>query len=195
MVYYFKKLISLPLFRHKSGAGFTLIELMVSLAIFAAIIGIGVGVFLSSFRVQSQAQEVSQILDNARFALERIAKSIRVSRVETANTPLDSPTSSLDIYHFRRAKDLKYKLENEKVKEVEDPTGSSLESELTGERVEVKNLSFFIQGVGAGDNRQPQVTIVLKVRPRIERWQGEDISLQTTVSQRCLEKVPSCVYP
>lgn len=179
-----------------NNKGFTLIELMVSLAIFAAVVGISVNLFTASFRTQRKAQRLQDVLDNARFSLERMAKAIRVSCIKTPDTGPNNSTSTLDVYHFRRAKHLQYRLANGRIKEIENPGGADeIESDLTGERIQVDKLGFFVQGVGPADDRQPQATIVLNFEPNIEKWEGGAIRIQTTVSPRFLEKFwpsPEC---
>lgn len=174
--------------------GFTLIELMVSLTIFIVVVGSGLGVFLSFYRSQRQVQQLQDVLDNSRLALERMTKSIRVSCVKTATTSVSGMgTTSLSFYHFRRDKDLKYTLDQGKVVEIDVDSGEKYA--LTGEKIKVRDLRFYVQNVGEEGGEfqdQPLVTIILAVEPILENMEGETISLQTSVSQRCLEDREAC---
>ncbi len=60
-------------------SGFTLIEVMVSLAIFASIVG-GVTAFaVNTIKAQQRSRAMQEAMDNARYAIDDFAKNIRTS--------------------------------------------------------------------------------------------------------------------
>ena len=64
---------------HKCCAGFSLIEVLVSMAIFALIIG-GVVLFsVRSIEANSKSRAMQNAIDNARFAIESVNKKVRTS--------------------------------------------------------------------------------------------------------------------
>lgn len=165
--------------------GFTMIELLVVMAIFTVVIGISADIFTSSFAAQRQARKLQDILDNARYALERIAKTARVSCV--LNSSAVSSTSSLKLYHFRRKKKLIYEVENDKLMEKELGAGG-VEASLIGENVDIERLRFRLRGVGTSNNQQTRITIFLGLSPKLPKYEDQIIDLQTTISPRFLEK-------
>lgn len=66
-------------YKLKTSAGFSLIELIVAIAIFAVIIG-GVVLFsVRSIQAHTKSQAMQGAIDNARFAIEALNKKIRTS--------------------------------------------------------------------------------------------------------------------
>lgn len=172
----------------KSGGfrkGFTMIELLVVVAIFVVVVGVSADIFTSSFAAQRQARKLQDILDNARYGLERIAKTARVACV--LNSDSVTSTSNLKLYHFRRDQKLIYKEDNGNLIEKEE--GGGVEASLIGsENVDIERLNFKLQGVGLGDDQQPRITIFLGLKPKLPEYEEQVINIQTTVSTRFLEK-------
>lgn len=165
-----------------SRAGFTMIELLIVIVIFSIVIGISAEIFSSTFAAQKQARQLQGVLDNARYALERIAKSTRVSCVLPS-----SSSSSLAMYHFRRKEKLVYELDSNN-NLVETETDSGIQANLIGENMDIERLKFTLRGLGRGDGQQPRVGISLRIKPKLPKYKEESINLQTSISPRFLEK-------
>lgn len=178
--------------KHKtlnSKGGLTLIEILVSITIFSVVIGIITDVTLNMIRAEAIATSNQVALDNGRFILQRIAKAVRVSVIKT---PSNLNSSEIELEHPRRGI-VKYFLNSGRI--VEQIGGlASTNSFLDSSSVTVENFKFNIKGADDGmDNRQPQVTIIMKLKPPNARQQElPSINIQTTLSQRCLDKSSSC---
>lgn len=61
----------------KPISGFTLIELIVTIAVFSIVLLTGIDVMVSVFRAQAKAIALKDVLDNARFSLELMSREIR----------------------------------------------------------------------------------------------------------------------
>jgi len=61
----------------KTNRGFTLVELIVSLGIFTAVMFIATGALLSIINVNKKAQAQQSAINNINFALENMARNIR----------------------------------------------------------------------------------------------------------------------
>lgn len=61
-----------------TGKGFTLIEMMVAVTIFAIVMMIGVGALLALVETNRRAQAINSVMNNLNAALESMARSIRV---------------------------------------------------------------------------------------------------------------------
>jgi len=171
--------------------GLTLIEILISLAIFGTTVGVITDITMSMLRAQEVATSNQIALDNGRFILQRIAKTIRVSVIKTPGNDLDSSTIKLE--HPRRGI-VEYFLngDNRIVERIgEDATTDSF---LDSSSVTVERFIFNIKGADDGtDDRQPQVTIVMKLKPpKAKNKELPSINIQTTLSQRCLDKSTSC---
>jgi len=84
----------------KREAGFTLLEMLVSLAVFSVALLIIMVTLFSVFNAQRKAIAIQNAQDNLRFAFEHMTKEIRVGRVfhcgisGTLTQPQDCPNGS-----------------------------------------------------------------------------------------------------
>ncbi|MFH1098524.1 MAG: GIY-YIG nuclease family protein [Candidatus Uhrbacteria bacterium] len=69
----------------KSGAGFTLMELLVALGVFAITVGILADLFLVASRRQAETVAAAEIQGEARIIFERIAREMREGSVDYAS--------------------------------------------------------------------------------------------------------------
>jgi len=58
--------------------GYSLIELLVAIGIFATVVAIMSGMFMTSLRGQKKAVTVQNVADNIRYAMEIMSKEIRM---------------------------------------------------------------------------------------------------------------------
>ncbi|MCX6723587.1 MAG: type II secretion system protein [Candidatus Staskawiczbacteria bacterium] len=75
--------------------GFTLIEIIVVMAVFMFIIGAGIGLFLSIVKSQKRILAEQQLINQISYAEEYMSKALRMAVKDSAGTCLtdDSPTS------------------------------------------------------------------------------------------------------
>ena len=59
--------------------GFTLLELIVSIAIFSIVVIAATSIMMSVFRAQAKAVAIKNVLDNARFSLELMTRELRTA--------------------------------------------------------------------------------------------------------------------
>lgn len=170
--------------RGSAHQGFTLVELLVAVSIFTIVIAASTGAFISVLQAQRKAFAMQSVMDGSRFALESMAKAIRMSRIVTS-----SDGSSLKICH--PTKGVAYDADCPEVNGLRPViyqlVGTQIQENavaLTSSKINIENLWFEIEGVGTGDGRQPIVTIVLKASDLNNR---ANINLQTTISQRELD--------
>jgi len=169
--------------------GFTLIEILVSLAVFSLILGILSEVFVSSSRSQRKTLASREILDQTSFLLEYMSRSIRMAKKDDLG---DCISLNLNFEKTRLGQGIKFKnyqdicqefylesniLKEEKGGAVSDLTSSNL-------KVAVFNLGPDDSwSPSPGDNKQPKVTIFLEVQGK----ENARIKIQTTVAQRNLD--------
>ncbi len=77
----------------KSGAGFTLIELIVVMAIFLFIIGAALAIFISMIQHQRRVLSEEQILNQISYIEESMSKALRMAKTETVETCLKDVAS------------------------------------------------------------------------------------------------------
>ncbi len=163
--------------------GFSLIEIMVSLAIFAIVVVVATGALLSTIDATKKAQATQTVLTNLNLALEGMTREIRTG--SDYIVPTDGKSISfLDKSGVTR---VEYSfvggVSPEKGKIVKNEAGIS--ENITAPEVDIKNLKF-IKSSNTID--QPKVFITLKgIAGNIQKYRT-DFEIQTTVSQRKLNR-------
>lgn len=160
----------------RTNSGFTLIELITSLAIFSVLIAILSALFISSLTMQRRAFNIQQLVENSNFILDAMTKEVRTARVRTSASPSDI----LDFANTS-SESVQYSLAGGSVHRTVNGTDTVMNSNA----VEFTRLQFYISGVATGDKRQPRITIVASLRSR-EVNQRQSMDIQTTLSQRYL---------
>ncbi len=161
--------------------GFTLIEIIVSLAIFSVLVMIVGGVSVASLNLERKALNLKKVEENSRFVLELMSRELRVA--DPINTPDNvCPGSGGSFISFTHPVNgnIEYDLVNSQI--VRRVNG--VESAISNPDVEIASLLFCISGNLAGDRNQPKVSIVLRVRAGGLAGQATTFDLQTTVSER-----------
>ena len=167
----------LPTSAGKPDRGFTIVELLVATAVFSIVVMVVSGVFISAVGSQRKNVNNQEVLDNARFVLEAIGRSVRQSDITTA----DGTSSTLAVNHPVKGA-ITYSLNAVTGQVLENGVGLSASS------VFVERLSFVVSGSAATDLLQPRVTISLGIRNKNQK-PGTDtaVNLQTTVTPRNLQ--------
>ena len=173
----------------KKNAGFTLIEIIVVIALTSGVFAAAAGIFVQATKMQRRAFFIQKVQENVGFVLESMAKEIRVSSISTPNTGCPgSPAQSLSIVHPVNGS-IDYFLFNtlfgaELHRRL---PASGIDTVLNSTDVQVTRLGFCISGNTVNDNTQPRVTILLTVtngHPNPDH--NITVDIQTTVSQRLL---------
>ena len=74
----------------KVKPGFTLIEMMVAVSLFAIVMMVGVGALLSLIEANKRAQALNSVVNNVNIAVESMARSIRVGTTYHCETDGES---------------------------------------------------------------------------------------------------------
>lgn len=162
----------------KLRAAFTLVELLVSIGIFAVITTIAVGGFVSVLKSERQVAGLLAANSNISLSIEQMAREMR-----TGYNFCTVRSCLLSELNFRNARgdDITYRLQSGAI---ERRVNSSPFQKITADNVDVKYLKFYLQGREAGDGQQPRVTIALGVAPKGVGLKENITNLQTTVSAR-----------
>jgi prepilin-type N-terminal cleavage/methylation domain-containing protein len=147
--------------------GFTLIELIVAVGLFASVMTIAAGAYLTIIRLNQQAQAIATGIDNVSFALESMTRNIRSGSdygcgiTSGTDCPYPSGDTSFtfkDVY----ADSTTYSLGSGVIQETING-GSAIN--LTDPSVNITSLKFYVSGTrsysASGDILQPYVTIAI----------------------------------
>lgn len=127
-------------------SGFTLLEVIVVVALFAILVIVVVDVYLLALRAQRQTSYRQKALSSARTVIETIARSVRTSEIDYSfnygapSGGIVNPESSLALIDQTGQK-VQYILDNGRVK-INTPNGLYLLTDST--EIQVVNLDFYI---------------------------------------------------
>ena len=161
--------------------GFTLIEIIVAIGIFTAVITMALATFLNISDIQRKAGALRAINDNLNFALEIMSREIRTGK----NYCLSScGVSSFNLINSQNDS-VVYRLNSNFIERSSDNGSTFLR--LTSPEIKIDDLIFIVKGETAGDQKQPMVTVILN-SSSVDKKAGElKLNIQTTVSQRKLD--------
>lgn len=166
--------------------GFTLLEMLVSIAIFSVVIISSIGVLLSISAGQAKSSSAQVIQDNIRYTLELMTKELRQAGTYTPSSCNGSQCAVLTFVSASGA-NVTYCLSSGTVKRSTGSQSCATEgSPLTSDEVEITTLHFYVVGSQAGAlDGQPRATIVLKGNSRTAKLaEQSSFSLQSTVTRR-----------
>ena len=175
--------------------GFTLLEIVVAASVFSIAVGAMVSLFMFAIQGQRNAIARQNLVENTRFAIERMARQIRLATRDESGSCLgagnDGSTfafsgSSLTFLDYRNpARCVTYDVQAGKIvmqQDAEDPV------DLTSNDIIINNLEFTVQGERKDDGVQPRVTIFVGATASGGNPQtAPALKIQTTVSVRNLD--------
>jgi len=184
-----QKSFTRPNFLKKNLGGFTLVELLVTVAIFSLIVSAASGVFVSALKAQRRSLATQELLDQTSFLMEYMSRAIRMAKKDDLagvnclsgnKINYELTRSGLGI-KFRNYKDecQEFYLDGNQLKEAK---AGSLYA-LTSNHLRVSKFNINLSGQTQTDDLQPRVTLFLE----IEGKEKSKIRLQTTISQRNLD--------
>lgn len=188
---------------NKTEKSFSLIEMIVAMAVFSLVLGSVIGIFVSAIRTQTETLAFQKILDEASYSMEYMGRAIRMAQkdyggscVATAGTNYGDGAAPMTYIKFLNyetppegPKCQEFGLESSRLYEKKpSPTGQSIP--LTSSNFQVPSINFNIMGDAVSgspptpDPLQPRVTISFTV----QKPDGTSkFQIQTTVSQRNLD--------
>ncbi len=160
--------------KKKSQKGFTLIEMMVSVSIFAIVVMISMGAIFTVVDSNKKAQSLKSVMNNLNFALETMTRTIKTGQMQsftsggnTISTQIFDPTISNVTYTYRTdASGVGYV----------ELSRDGVVSRITAPEVNITNLKFY--GV------KPMVVMVVQGTVKLDERISSDFNIQTTVTQR-----------
>ena len=162
------------------NAGFTLIEMLVTVLVFSMLVIIITGIFAQAVRVERQAVLSQRIQENAMYVLESMAKEIRVSDIIDQDSPncAAAPLDHITINHPVNGV-ITYRLNSSGNIERQSSSTTIVNSSVT----QFTRFNFCITGSGINDNQSAKVTTLISIKNR-EGVGQISINLQTTVVSR-----------
>ncbi|MAF59282.1 hypothetical protein CL631_00315 [bacterium] len=186
----------------KDKRGFTLVEMLISTALFAVVMLVSVGSLLSLVDANRRAQSLKSVINNLNFALENMSRNIRVGRTyhchNSVNPPgnLDEPKDCQNggiLFAFEAhdgdtgtaSDQIIYRIKDNKMEK--SANGGSTFTGITAEEVNITDMQFYVDGTASNDEEQPLVVITISGTAGVTAAQQTSFDIQTTVSQRLLD--------
>jgi prepilin-type N-terminal cleavage/methylation domain-containing protein len=169
--------------------GFTLIEMMVSVALFAIVMLIGVGALLSLIDANRKAQAINSVMNNLNFAVESISRNLRVGTNYNCNGTGDcSGGKSISFISSEgKAMEYRYNFSNPNWKKIEFSEEGGDFIAITAKEVTIDNFKLYVKGTSPLDNFQPRVVMIIQGTAGVKDNIKTKFNLQTMVSQRILD--------
>ena len=171
--------------------GFTLVEILVAVAIFSIVVSVAIGIFVMAMKSQRKILAQQQLLDQTSYVMEYMSRAIRMARKDLTGSCIGT---NLNYLLTHSGQGIKFKNYNGICQEFylysdgtlfqlkENKAGVDLA--LTSPNLIVKNFIITSSGWGQDDNLQPATTMFLDIA---DAQNLAEIKIQTTISQRNLD--------
>ena len=171
--------------------GFTLIEMMVAVALFSIVMTISVGSLLSLVDANRKAQSLKSVMNNLNFALENMSRTMRVGTnydCGSVGSPLDCAVSGSNRINFEDSSGINvvYRY-NSGSQGIERSVDSEPFLSITAPEVRIEDLRFYVTGASSFDNFQPKVVMTIRGFAGVNEKVKTNFNLQTAISQRVLD--------
>lgn len=188
----------------QNNKGFTLVEMMVSVAIFSIVVMISLGAILTILDANRKARTLTEVMNNLNFSIEMITRSLKTG-VEPdyflSDRILHVNAIVLDESGFQREKTRYWRDEDQNgrgfiaqcVNTSEDVNcDPSQWVPITSDLVDIESFEVLVVGGGSNNDLiQPRTQIVISGTVQVNEKISSSFSLQTSVSQRRLNIVGS----
>jgi len=196
-----KKRLLQPTTYNLLPSGFTLIEILVSVAIFTTVMVIALGALLAMSESDRKAQTLKSVINNLNFSLDAMSRSMRTGVNYHCDVTQEPDTSVRDCastgatsmaFLSAEGQTIHYCRGNDSICDsggtaVLVSKGGSAYAPLTASEVVITNLVFYV--TGAEDlSLQPRVVILLSGEVPVSGSQTSVFDLQTSVTQRLYDQ-------
>ena len=180
-------------------AGFTLVEMIISVGLFAIVMVVCVSALLALVHANRRAQALQSVMNNLNIALDGMVRSARMGSnyhcgAGNNNQAKDCDSSAGDtLFAFEpfgntNADDPWVYSFNAATHRIEKSEGGSLAIPVTAPEVSIEDMRFYVVGTDPGDTRQPKVVIVIKGTAGVFGSNAHtSFHIQATAVQRVLD--------
>lgn len=180
--------------------GFTLIEMLVSVAIFSIVMVMALGSLLSLSEANRKAELLSSATNNFDSVVDSMTRAVRTgSRYHcgggTLTTTADCAASGSNEFAFLSAsgQTTVYELDTSGCANgigciVRSTDGGSTFTSITSPDIIVTSLKFYVIGSTNGDTVQPKVVMLMSGYVTITGLQQTTFNIQTSVTQRLYDQ-------
>jgi prepilin-type N-terminal cleavage/methylation domain-containing protein len=171
--------------------GYTLIELIVSIAIFSVVMLLATSAYLALISYTHQARATSTLMTNLSYAVDQMSREIRTGTNYACGSGGDCVGGTSFSFTNDQGHAVTYILADGALARCVDQSSCSAAnaSPLTDAAVTISNLQFYAKGTGtygAGDKQQPYV--VMAVKGSVSAGDRTiSFSIETSATQRLID--------
>lgn len=183
----------------KKTSGFTLIEVLVSISIFSIVMLIATGAVFTIVESNKKTHSLKSVMTNLNFALESMARDMRVGFNYRCNGAGDCITGGTTfIYKANRDVDgdgfynsadsndqIEYTVSGERLTKRIYSNGQAAVP-VTASEIHILSMNFYLVGTSSSDGKQPKVLITIQGYAGSGKTRS-DFNIQTTISQRSID--------
>ena len=179
--------------------GFTLVEMLVSVALFSVVMVIVATAYLNLLNLDRQAKATNDVSANLNFVMDTMARSIRTGTqydCENATLSPDCPPSAggftLNFLQDDGVTYTTYDLVAGRIEECQSTTPGCLpDTPITDSRINVTKLTFYVTGVDNNhnsDSTEPKVTFVIQGNINVDPSRAPvTFDIETSATQRQID--------
>ena len=186
---------------HRGEKGFSLVEMVVAVALFAVIMLVAVGALLSLVDANRKACTLESVMNNLNISLDSMVRSMRMgSHYNCGATLIPDPSTGADcevgddLFSFapygsdesQQNERTVYFFQDGRLYRSQD--GGSNSIPITAPEIEIDEVSFYVIGTRPGDIIQPKAVVVVKGTAGAENAKTRTtFYIQATGVQRSLD--------
>ena len=181
----------------QKNRGFSLIELLVAISLFAFVSVAAVSAMLAVVDGNKKARAMVDAMDNLSFALESMTRELRVGSNYSCNGSGDcgagSPGTRIEFLTSEGSL-MAYRLDNARIQrcgssgiDCPNPLVNGNYVDMTGNNITIDTFEVYVLGSApatAADEEQPRAILVLSGTAGTQAKTDATFSIQTTVTQR-----------
>lgn len=193
--------------QHGSERGFSLVEMVVSVGLFAVIMLVAMGALLSLVEANRKSRVLESVINNLNISLDSMVRAARMGSNYVCNDESIPGTYNLSgadclegetLFSFtpygedslvqgKRAV-YYFKQDSEGGRLYRSLDGGASEIPITAPEVEIEDVRFYVRGTRPGDTEQPKIVIVIKGSAgALNTKSRTDFYIQATAVQRVLD--------
>ncbi len=184
----------------KTTKGFTLVEMMVAVALFSVVMLVSVGSLLSLIDASKRAQGIQSVMNNLNVALDGMVRSLRMGQGYTVTSgahelsfsPFGTdPDDTAERWEYSFIEDSSGGGEPRgRLYKQYRPSGfgAAVTVPLTAEEVDIDYVQFYKTADTPGDLRQPRVVMIVRGKAGFEKLKTTTyFNIQASATQRLLD--------
>lgn len=181
--------------KKNTRGGFTLIEILISITIFAIVMVVAVGALVTIIDANRKSHSTQLAVNNVNAAVDHMSWEIRNGSdyycIDEDGDPITDPNNcdagdDIQAFGFKASdgSDRQYKLVNGRIQRIINDGDTLQTADLTShaEEVTISKLNFSL--MGNGEDAQPAVTITVEGIAGVNEKTDSHFNIQTTVSER-----------